>query len=183
MKIPEQYAWLTKIDQLPRTIHEGLKSLGIKETIGTANNPVIMGWIDELAKAGKKINGYSADSVPWCGLFAAIIAYRRADNIDEVVEDPLWARNWSKYGSLVDEAMLGDMLVFGRQGGGHVGFYIAEDHASYHVLGGNQGDAVSIVRIAKNRLLHVRRPKYKVQPTSVRKYMVMASGAISENEA
>ena len=51
------------------------------------------------------------------------------------------------------------MLVFERDGGGHVGFYVGEDGTHYHVLGGNQDDAVSIAKIAKSRLVASRWPK------------------------
>jgi hypothetical protein len=53
----------------------------------------------------------------------------------------------------------GAVLVFEREGGGHVGFYVGEDGTSYHVIGGNQGDAVSVARIAKTRLVASRWPK------------------------
>ena len=51
------------------------------------------------------------------------------------------------------------MLVFTRPGGGHVGFYVGEDAAAYHILGGNQGDAVTIVRIVKSRYIARRWPE------------------------
>jgi len=52
----------------------------------------------------------------------------------------------------------GCILTFTRAGGGHVGFYVGEDDTHLHVLGGNQGDAVSITRIARNRLSEMRWP-------------------------
>jgi hypothetical protein len=52
------------------------------------------------------------------------------------------------------------------------------------VLGGNQGDAVSICRIAKARLLGARRPVWKpAQPASVRTVKLASGGALSTNEA
>jgi hypothetical protein len=50
-------------------------------------------------------------------------------------------------------------LVFKREGGGHVGFYLGEDASSYQVLGGNQDDAVSVARLPKTRLIASRCPK------------------------
>lgn len=80
--------------------------------------------------------------------------------------------------------MLGDILVFKRDGGGHVGFYVAEDKDYYHVLGGNQSDSVNITRIAKYRCVGIRRCDWKTaQPNAVKKYIVEASGKISTNEA
>jgi len=75
------------------------------------------------------------------------------------------------------------VLIFQREGGGHVGIYIAEDKDCYHVLGGNQSDAVTITRISKKRCVGIRRPKYNSQPESVAQYLVSASGEVSKNEA
>jgi cell wall-associated NlpC family hydrolase len=100
---------------------------------------------------------------------------------------PLWAQSWAKYGDAVpaDQAQLGDVLVFKRDGGGHVGLYIAEDTFAYHVLGGNQGDAVSIVRLMKVRCIAVRRPPFKTAlPPSARRYVIGPNGTrTSTNEA
>lgn len=183
MNLPPQYQWLTLLRGLPNTVKEALKLYGVQEVVGRESNKTIIGWRDELNQAGVKITGYSDDDIPWCGLFAAIIAYRRLKKPEEVVKDPLWARNWSKYGRKADRPMLGDILVFERGSGGHVGFYVAEDKAAYHVLGGNQSNRVSIARVAKNRLMAARRPPYLTVPKAAQPYHVAASGALSTNEA
>jgi len=180
MKYPEGYDWLGEVGTLPRVITEALALLGTKEFAGAANNPQIMAWAKEV---GKPIEAaYGADSVPWCGLFAAV-AIKRAGYTP--VAGPLWARNWAKFGRGVDKAGLGDVLVFQRPGGGgHVAFYVAEDAGAYHVLGGNQSDAVTITRIGKSRCIAKRRPLFRVaQPKSVKVYLAGADGAVSENEA
>jgi uncharacterized protein (TIGR02594 family) len=116
-----------------------------------------------------------------CGLYIAIVM-KRSDR--QVVKDPLWARNWANFGVAVKEPMLGDVLVFSRETGGHVGLYISESRTHYHVLGGNQSDQVNIVLIAKNRLVASRRPPYNVQPLNVRKIVLDSAGTIiSTNEA
>ena len=82
------------------------------------------------------------------------------------------------------EAALGDVLVFARpKGGGHVGLYVGEDETAFHVLGGNQSDAVSITRIAKTRCIAIRRPIYREQPASMAPVQLAATGAMSVNEA
>ncbi|GJD87124.1 hypothetical protein BHAOGJBA_0624 [Methylobacterium hispanicum] len=103
----------------------------------------------------------------------------------EPVKAPLWARNWAAFGTKAPKASLGDILVFERAGGGgHVGIYVGEDTSAYHVLGGNQGDAVSIVRVAKARCLAVRRCPWRLaQPSNVRPIKLAAGGALSVNEA
>ena len=170
-----KYSWLSKLE-LPKTISEGIKLLGTVETPGNKNNPIILGWAKEVGLE----KSYSADSVPWCGLFAALVTKRAGKT---PVDAPLWARNWSKFGVASPTPGLGDVLVFIRDGGGHVGFYIAEDQTAYHVLGGNQSDAVTITRVAKARCVAARRPIYTNIPKSVKPYIIAADGALSSNEA
>jgi uncharacterized protein (TIGR02594 family) len=174
--IPKKYQWLNN-EPGPRMLVEALKTFGTKEMPGTGDNPEILSWANETGLH----RVYSADSVPWCGLWMATIA-KRADK--QPVEDPLWARNWAKFGQEVTEAMLGDVLVFKRGSGGHVALYVGQDKEAYHCLGGNQSDAVTITRIAKNRCIAIRRPEWKIaQPANVRKVVLQASGQLSENES
>lgn len=179
-ELPEQYRWLTKVKDLPLTIVRALELFGVAEIVGKGSNKTILEWRDELNLKGHRIAGYSDDDIPWCGLFAAIVALRSRK---EPVEEPLWARNWAKFGVKSPKASLGDCLVFVRNGGGHVGWYVAEDATAYHVLGGNQGNKVCITRVAKDRCIAVRRPKYFAQPDSVKPYVVKSTGALSSNEA
>lgn len=170
------YSYLNA-EKAPKLLVEALKMLGTKEIVGKAHNPVILGWAEELGL--KKV--YNADEIPWCGLAIAYAAYKAGV---QVVEKPLWALNWANYGTRVTEPMLGDILIFKRDGGGHVGIYVGEDATCYHVLGGNQGNAMSITRIVKARLYQARRTAWKVaQPANVRKIYLDAKGAISKNEA
>ncbi len=180
LNLPKGYEWLDTVGTLPRTIQEGLALLGVAEVVGKGSNKTIIGWRDELNQAGVKITGYSDDDIAWCGLFAAIVA-KRAEK--QVVTTPLWARSWVNFGVKPHKPALGDVLVFERGSGGHVGFYIAEDPNAYHVLGGNQSNKVCITRIVKGRLLAARRPKYNVQPESVKAYAISATGKLSVNEA
>lgn len=180
MKAPAPYAWLDTLGQLPRTIQEAMRLYGTAEVVGKGSNKTIIEWRDELNAAGVKITGYGDDDIPWCGLFAAIVVHRAGK---QVVKDPLWARNWSLFGTKSPKAGLGDVLVFERGSGGHVGFYVAEDAAAYHVLGGNQSNKVCITRIEKNRCIAVRRPVYNNAPASVKSYLVKAAGGLSTNEA
>ena len=177
MTLPSLYAWLAD-EPGPRMLVEARKLYGIKETAGPGNTPAIMQWADELGPGVRQV--FTADSVPWCGLFVGIAAQRAGKPLPA---SPLWARAWASWGTLSYKAQLGDVLVFQRPGGGHVGLYVGEDATSYHVLGGNQGDAVSIKRVLKSRCIAVRR-LYKIgPPPNVRQVMISASGAVSKNEA
>jgi uncharacterized protein (TIGR02594 family) len=130
--------------------------LGTREAPGTANNPTIMGWAKRL---GTKVLGiaYNADSVPWCGVFVATCL---AEDGLPAAPIAVRAKAWATWGQNIRPERIapGAVLVFERPGGGHVGFYVGEDQAAYHVLGGNQGDRVSIMRIEKGRCIARRWP-------------------------
>ena len=180
MKIPTKYKWLESTTDRPWLIDEALKLYGTLEVAGAGNNKDIISWAKELG--GWEANYYTKDSIPWCGLFAAIVCKRAKKT---VVKNYLRAMSWASWDKAIsaDEVGLGDILVFSRNGGGHVGFYVAEDATAYHVLGGNQSDSVNITRIAKSRLYSCQRAAYNVKPLSVKKYFMDASGEVSENEA
>ena len=101
---------------------------------------------------------YNADDVPWCGVFAAQCLDEAGTTAPPFA---VRARSWADWGANLRPERLaaGAVLVFEREGGGHVGFYIGEDGTSYHVIGGNQGDAVSVARIAEARRVASRWPK------------------------
>lgn len=162
----------------PRMVREALALYGVTETPGVKNNPVIVNWAKETNIQGD--NWYSSDSIPWCGLFMAVVAQRANW---QPVSSALSALAWAEFGNKSPQPSLGDVLVFKRKGGGHVGLYVGETVDSFYVLGGNQSDKVNITRIAKARLFACRRPPYKIQAESVRPYQYTASGELSENEA
>lgn len=187
-KLPTTYAWLNEIEGIPRTVLEGVKLLGTKEIVGAGNSPIIMGWAAEVGESAIGYK-YTGDAVPWCGLFMAVVAKRAGKTLPF---GPLYALNWGAFGVSAGQPGLGDVITFLRDGGGHVGIYIAEDRgtaaknhedACYHILGGNQSDSVSITRILKKRAQKMRRPSYNVTPLGVRPFIVNAQGSISTNEA
>jgi uncharacterized protein (TIGR02594 family) len=155
---------------------EALKLYGTKEQPGNSDNPEIIAWAAETGLS----RVYSRDSIPWCGTFMAVVAHRAGKDFPDA---PLWALNWAKFGVSVPKPMLGDVIVFKRPEGGHVALYVGEDKAYWHVLGGNQSDAVTVTRIAKNRAVAYRRPVYTIQPANVRTIKMAADGPVSTNEA
>jgi uncharacterized protein (TIGR02594 family) len=133
---------------------EARRLIGVREKVGPGSDPRIINW----AKATDI--DYGDDEIPWCGLF---VAHCVASTLLEepLPNNPLGARNWERFGAPCTE-QLGAVIVFWRERRdgwqGHVGFYAGQDDATYHVLGGNQGNAVSITRIAKGRKLALRWP-------------------------
>lgn len=174
--VPPAFGWLNALGQLPRMTQEALRLLGTVETPGAGNSPTILAWAAE-AGLGRV---YTADSIPWCGLFMAVVAKRAGKPLPS---SPLWALSWAKFGVDGGQPRLGDVLTFVREGGGHVAQYIGEDADSFYVLGGNQHDCVCFTRIAKARLYRVRRPDYGVAPATAVPHILAAGGALSANEA
>ena len=160
--------------------HEAMKLIGVKEFQGESNNPIIIQWANELGHTIKEY--YRKDSIAWCGLFIGICA-KRSGYIPPSGFDTLRARSWVKWGDPIKgEPVLWDILIFERQGGGHVGIYVGEDKVCYHVLGGNQGDEVSIVRIPKERFLMARKEPMNSFPKAKVKIIRDAKSKPSENE-
>lgn len=176
--LPKKYEWLAK-EGAPKMLMEALKHYGTLEHKGTDNNPSIVKWAAELGKPVADV--YKADSVPWCGLFMGIVAKRSGY---EPPKSPLWALSWATFGERAECGKLGYVLVFVRNGGGHVGLYCFETKDAYGVLGGNQSDSVTISLISKKRLYTVRKPIYELmEPPNVRSIIMDDNGALSTNEA
>lgn len=162
-------------DRLP-WLDTAISLLSTKEVPGSGNNPKIIQWAKDIG--GWVASFYKEDSIPWCGLF---VGHCMQANGIVPPPDMLSALAWNKYGMKLDEPMYGCIMVFGRNGGGHVGFAVSQDDNTYHVLGGNQSDNVTITRIAKNRLVGARWPEYYLLP-KVKLPHRQFDGKISTNE-
>jgi uncharacterized protein (TIGR02594 family) len=165
----------------PAWLRHARSLLGTREAPGTANSPTIMAWAKKL---GSKVLGmvYNADSVPWCGLFVANCL--AADGIP-AAPIAVRAKVWATWGANIaaERIAAGAVLVFERPGGGHVGFYVGEDRTHYHVLGGNQGDRVSIMRLEKSRCIARRWPIGRAVIGGPRLMTATAGVPSSSNEA
>lgn len=130
-------------------LQEARRLLGVREKVGPGSNHIILDW---ATAAGIP---YKSDDIAWCGLFVAHCISATLSG-ETLPANPLGAQNWKRFGGPC-AAQPGAVLVFWREKPsswkGHVGFYVGEDAAAYYVLGGNQGDKVSVVRIARDRLL------------------------------
>jgi uncharacterized protein (TIGR02594 family) len=128
--------------------------IGVREIPGARHSPTILGWAQKL---GAKVLGITVkdDETPWCGLFCAHVMDRVGIHPPPIA---VRASSWGMWGRKLLHPRPGCILTFVREGGGHVGFYVGEDATHLHVLGGNQGNAVSITRIAKARLSEMRWP-------------------------
>ncbi len=154
--------------------------LGIREVPGPGSNPTIVGFARRLAPWIRSF--YTNDGIAWCGAFVAAM-FAEARPAIPLPKNPLSALAWATWGVLLAEPCLGAVMVFKRPSGGHVAFYEGEDATHYHVLGGNQGDRVSVMRIEKSRCVAVRWPSGVEINAIGRVYLTAAGVRVSENEA
>lgn len=134
----------------PIWVVEAEKYIGKKEYPGAANNP----WIVSLWKKIKR-GGITSDAVPWCAAFvggcleAVGIVSSRYES----------AKSYLLWGMPLKVPALGCIVVFNREGGGHVGFVVGQDvRGRLMVLGGNQGNAVTIAPFDQSRVTGYRWP-------------------------
>lgn len=139
----------------PIWMREARRQMGILEVPGSKSNPTILGWAKALG--GWVANFYKDDDTPWCGLFAAHCIGLTLP-AEKLPTNYLSALAWADFG-IQCEPVIGAVLVFRRNGGGHVGFYAGENDDSYVVLGGNQGNSVKLSNVEKRRCIGIRWPK------------------------
>lgn len=183
MELPVKYQWINNIGTLPKLLSAGLQYLGVKEINGAKSNPIIL----DMA-AGLGIGDiYRNDDTSWCAVFI--------NHLIRITGKPLvnhkgdrfnlmrarWLENW---GDPVPrgEEKLGDIGIFSRTGGGHVGIIIAENDHAFLVFGGNQNNQVSFTWIEKSRLVACRRYYKTGPPKSAAKFILNESGELSVNE-
>lgn len=127
---------------------------GLSEVHGSVDNPQIVEMF--------RVSGHPEikdDETPWCAAFVG--ACLRLSGYSS--SGSLGARSYEKFGQdLKDTPQRGCIVVFTRgdpnAATGHVAFF---DHATgdrVFVLGGNQGDAVTIAPFPKSRVLAYRLP-------------------------
>jgi len=130
--------------------------LGLKEWPGAKHNPAVLAL---YAKAGHA--EIHDDETPWCAAFVGAVLAEAGERGTGALN----ARSYLKWGEAVElaDAQQGDVLVFwrGSKDGwqGHVGFFVGRKGRDVLVLGGNQGNEVSIKPYPTGRLLGVRRAK------------------------
>jgi len=140
---------MTTIEPRWLTIARG--ELGQHEQPGARHNPRILEYHQATSLKA------SDDETPWCSAFANW-ALRQAGLTGS---GSAAARSWLSWGVPLSRPVPGAIAVFSRPpnpGSGHVAFVVSADANQLQVLGGNQGDAVSIHSYPHARLLALRWP-------------------------
>ncbi len=144
-----------------RLLAIALGELGQAELPGALTNPKVSGYL--------KASGLGpSDEIPWCSAFLAWCAAKAG--LERPATSGL-ARSWLKVGVQVVDPIPGDIAVFTRGSPtaptGHVGIFIARDEGRVWILGGNQGDRVSVAPHKTEDLLCYRRLLEVHAPDSV----------------
>lgn len=119
---------------------------------------------------------------PWCGdLMETVIALTLPT--EPMIANPYWALNWTKFGQPIGIVALGAIAPFSRPGGGHIGQVVGHDAHHFHILGGNQSNAITVAKLAKGRLSgSLRWPTTYPLPTAELPFTTL-DATISTNEA
>lgn len=123
--------------------------LGQTEVAGQKHNPRILAY-----HAVTKLKATS-DEVPWCASFVGWCLDQA--NLPHTLSAA--AISYADYGSPLAEPIEGCIAVFRRTGGNHVAFFVRKDETGrIWVLGGNQGNAVTIAPYRASDLIGYRWP-------------------------
>jgi uncharacterized protein (TIGR02594 family) len=129
---------------------EAKKHIGLREIKGGQHAPEIVQFWKDIKRGGIK-----DDETPWCAAYVGAMLERvgiRSSRFES-------ARSYLDWGQQLTGPTLGCIVVFTRQGGGHVGFCVGQDKAgNLLILGGNQGDAVNVKAFPRSRVTGYRWP-------------------------
>jgi uncharacterized protein (TIGR02594 family) len=130
---------------------------GIREVPGAKHHPDILHMHGQTSLKAK------SDEVPWCSSFA--VSCMELAGIPSTRSAA--AVSWLEWGRKLDEPVPGCVVVLRRgKDGGHVGFLEAADETHVALLGGNQGNRVSVQRYPRKRVLGYRWPMDRPLPSS-----------------
>ena len=126
--------------------------LGQREIAGSADNTRILALYRDAGHPE-----VAHEETAWCAAFVGACLTRGGSPGTH----SLMARSYLSWGSALDETRVGAVAVLSRGSDpalGHVGFLVGESADGIYLLGGNQGDAVSVAPFDRSRLLGLRWP-------------------------
>lgn len=124
--------------------------IGVKEIPGVTHHPLIVGWWKKIKRGGIK-----DDETPWCAAFVGAML-EDAGIVSSRFES---AKSYLTWGKSLAQPVPGCIVVFTRDGGGHVGFVVGRtESGQLRVLGGNQNNGVNIATFDTRRVSGYRWP-------------------------
>ncbi|WP_429076435.1 TIGR02594 family protein [Aeromonas hydrophila] len=140
----------------PRWIAQARTLLGLKEIKGSQHAQDIL----DMWKAIKR-GGIKDDETPWCAAFVGACLERVGIQSTRFES----AKSYLTWGLPLTIPTLGCIVVFTRDGGGHVGFVVGKSPTgNLLVLGGNQEDAVNVREFSMARVSGYRWPTGEALP-------------------
>jgi uncharacterized protein (TIGR02594 family) len=146
----------------PMDIARAELRLDVREIVGSRDNPRIVMYHRTTA------GGAAPDETPWCSSFVNYCVEQAGLRGTDSKAAVSWHQNrWGR--DVTASPQEGDLVVFSRrsptESGGHVGFFIDQESDSIQILGGNQGNRISLGRYPKDgmqgqtryQLLSIRR--------------------------
>lgn len=156
----------------PLWLEHARKQIGVTEIKGPHHNQSILEYWKQIKRGGIK-----DDETPWCAALLGAcleIVGIKSSRFES-------AKSYLTWGIGISKPLYGCVVVFGREGGGHVGFVVGKDEqGNLLVLGGNQADTVSIKAFPTSRVLAYRYPIGYPLPDA---YLQVGSASLSSGEA
>jgi uncharacterized protein (TIGR02594 family) len=149
----------------PKWLEWARTQIGTAEVPGPGDNPKIVKYFQLCGLTGAP---FLDDETPWC---AAFVGAALSQTGLSGTHSPA-AMSYLKWSLGVDVKfpVLGAIAVLRRDppkpGLGHVGFVVGADENFVALLGGNQGDKVSIAKFARSRVVKFMWPKNDLVPAA-----------------
>lgn len=127
------------------------EEMGVAEIEGEEANPRILQY---FAATGAHTH---SDETAWCAAFVSFVL----EKLGIPSTKSAWSRSYLTWGKALDRPVKGCVVVFTRPpdpAKGHVAFFVTEEADKVYVLGGNQGNRVTIAAYPKSRVLAYRGP-------------------------
>lgn len=161
----QEQTWITKAKSY----------IGLKEIKGDVAAPEIVQFWKDIKNSGLK-----DDETPWCAGFVGACL----EQVGIKSTRSAASQSYLNWGEVLSKPIMGCIVVFKRDGGGHVGFVMGKDqNGNIMVLGGNQSDAVNIKPFKTERIVGYRWPIGVKHPIETTLKIASSDGKLSTNEA
>lgn len=151
-------------ESAPAWYQSAYADLGVAEGPGRVNSKTVLAYYRDAGHPEIK-----HDETPWCMAF--VCAHLERSGVASpkslaVMDLDTWGED------VTDSPQVGDIVRMWRESPkswkGHTGFWVRETTTHVYVLGGNQGNAVSIAAFPRNRVKSIRRPRHASDSRIVR---------------
>lgn len=136
---------------------------GIREISGPSSHPQILAWLKRTEQLYPTDLTIDDSKYAWCGVLVGnMVLDDIAAGNTKRPKPPAYfqgAARWRDWGKAVSSksAQRGDVVVLKRTGGHHVAIVSGVTHDGLKVIGGNQGDALTVAEYPWSKVVAVRR--------------------------